>query len=947
MRQFTLNVNRSLIFLAAIALIVLSRPAYSSDRTDDVDNSPAHPEAGVSGGSATYSIPIDLSEDRSAYRPNVSVDYSSRAGVGLLGMGWSLSAGGMIHRCPFILDGDGVSREVHYAPDDRICIDGTKLFLSGGDYGKDASTYVPEIDDGRAIKLHGDLNSPDSGFLVLNRDAGLDIYGAPVIAHGAKAPLKWLLTRSIGKSGQIIEYKYDRLADGEVSLYEILYGGSYSDVSKSFTPGKHFVRFTYTSRDDNYSSFLAGGEERITRLLSKIALGTRNDTGETEHVEYAFAYRPGLATARSLLVGVRVCKHVGAQIDCRSPMRFEWQDSKLGFMRPDPLQIVPDGKLLDPEWHPGDAVPMFTTLFEAGDYKANGLSSVLAQSADGRVSVFAQGPKGNDFEKVAVPSSMSLIPSDMSTDQGSIRHLGGSQFVGGIDGKLAVLDWNDAGFSAPAVTPIPFARDSVLMDATGSGQTDVVTGDRRGDQFVVTLYRNEGSSDKKLALSDGKVVMALPYRPGLHLDWRRKLEDSGRAILVRDGERLIRILHFTSESNGGFKVSEFRPAEIGVSDEAITRGFILADINGDGLDDIIYTTQSGNWVIQMNEGFHFAAPVDTHIHDVRSNVGRAGTLVFDVDSDGRDELVFPARRVAEYCVTTTAKRLECSDALDATDPRMDLGIYEYKAIGFAMDVAGNYQPYVHDGMNLIGQANRSHPAGLFGDGYSYLLSPFDRGVANGWFRAGNGSLVECPPDFSCGAHVARPAHIKRDDRSDAPLDVMVGGESDFGERVHWTYYPLSNHFRRVYIVPPLGSPDRFIDVRREYFTSSMYVVGEMTKTDTKSSSEKRYEYGAAEYNTAGRGFDGFKWIEVHDIARKKKYGDWYLQDGPYRGMWVRDWEEDESDDENDYLHGSPGKEYLSFERRELECAGPKDNPVTLRYRCEPSADPNFRVFNKR
>ncbi len=188
--------------------------------------------------------------------------------------------------------------------------------------------------------------------------------------------------------------------------------------------------------------------------------------------------------------------------------------------------------------------------------------------------------------------------------------------------------------------------------------------------------------------------------------------------------------------------------------------------------------------------------------------------------------------------------------------------------------------------------------------------------------------------------------IAGNDRSDAPTYALIGVDVAPTRQFHWTYYPLSSPFKHLYTVPPLGSPERYIDSRRYYFTSSMFVVGEFTDQDSRKVEVTRYEYGAAEYNTAGRGVDGFKWIIVHDVANKKKYGAWFAQDGPYRGMLARSWSEDESDTENDYFHGSPGKRYLTFERMNLKCSGPKDNVVAIRYHCDASETPSIIAYSK-
>lgn len=900
--------------------------------------------AGASGGAASYRIPIELPDGDGAPRPSVDVVYGSRSGVGLLGMGWTLAAGGSVHRCPFIPDGDGIAREVLFKPDDRLCIDGTKMVLLKGEYGKEGSLYLAEINPGGVVRLYGDLDSPKSAFGFFDNAGNFDLYGARETGEGASVPTSWLITASVRKGGSAVEYVYDDRRSGDIALAGILYGSTYSTTDKTVTHGRYFVRFGYAPRDTIATSFLSGAETRYTRLITSITTGTRDANGADDVFRnYAFTYRPSLSTGRPLLVSAQACKDVAMQTDCTLATHFDWQDAPLAFTSPEPIAAQPPGDVIAAEWHPGDRAPALTAFSSGGDYNADGRRELVVRSAAGQARVFVLEPGRRVVAQADVPREMQLGGFDVSSGP-EIRQVGSAEIVGGVDGRLAVLDWLGTGFAAPAATSIPYTGDIVLLDVTGDGLSDVVSGRHANGEYTLTLYRNEGSSDKTLALSAGEVVARFKDTPRLHLGKRTSLDGTGRTVIVRDGEDLAHVVRFSTDNDRKLRVDTVAPADIGISAEALARGFLFADVNGDGYDDIVYTSAGGAWQIQVNTGFHYDAPFDTRVQDTRSAVGRAGTLVFDIDSDGRSDIVFPARRLTDFCVKQSDAEPLCGDRLAAADPRMDLGIYAYDAIDFQQDAAAQYVVRVRHDLNLIGQANRAAPADIFGDGYFYLLSPFDRGIANGGFKTEAGSLAECPPTFGCGLRVAQRAHIKRDDRSDAPLDYLLGVESAPGTRTKWTYYPISNPFRHLYSVPALGSPERYIDSQHYYFTSSMYVVGEMAVHDAQIDDVVRFDYGAAQYNTAGRGFDGFKWIIVHDEAEKRKYGSWFRQDGPYRGMQTYSWTEDEGDTENDYFHGSPGKRSLSYEKIGLGCAGPKDDALTLRYDCKPEDSPAFRVF---
>jgi hypothetical protein len=813
--------------------------------------------------------------------------------------------------------------------------------LLRGDYGKDGSIYVPELNPTVALRLIGDLNSPKSAFIAADGEENTDVYQTPVIPKGVSAPLSWLLSVSADKAGHVIEYSYTQRDFGDLFLDRILYGGKYSQEDKKLAHGNHFVQFTYAGRDDNYSSFLSGGELRVTRLLTKIAVGVVGDSGESLQREYVLTYRSSAATGRQLLATAQACQNATEKVDCSSPTKFTWQDSLLTFSDPKLIPAVPSGDLLAPAWHPGEPAPSLTTFFAGGDYNADGRRDLFVRTSDEQISAFVLQSDGNVLTQANVSKAMSVGKNYPETSGQSVRHLGNAEIFGEVNQRLAVLDWAGNAFGAPTVTSIPYTGDEVLFDATGEGQTDIVAGIHAGKEYVVTLYKNQGSSDKQIEFLPGEIVARFENKPGLYLRLQCGLSTDRCVVLVKDGDKVVHLVRFSSPAEGKWNASAYSLSDLGISTEAIAHGYVFADINGDGLDDIVYTSQSGSWTVQINEDFHFQIPIDTHVLDARSKVGRAATLLFS-DADGRTDLIYPVRRLAEFCVAQEGGNSLCADSINDVNPKMDLSIYEYDILDFRLDSSGSYVPHVRSNSHLVGQANRAQAADIFGDGYINLLSPFDGGVLNGRFKEKDGSLVSCPPKFGCGLHVTERSYIKRDDRSDAFQDLLIAVSSSSSHQANWTYYPISSS-HHLYTVPALNSSERYLDSRRYYFTSSMPVVGEFTTQDQGKKSELRFDYGAGEYNTAGRGFDGFKWIIVHDTARKRKDGAWFGQDGPYRGKLQRSWSEEESDEENDYLHGSPGKHYLEFERTELKCKGPKGNAVTIRYHCEPTQNPSFAV----
>lgn len=103
-------------------------------------------QASVSGGAAVFSVPIDIPPGRNGMQPAVSLDYSSRSGQGIAGVGWSVTAGSALHRCDTTVAQEGQSRAVIMSASDRLCLDGQKLMAVSGQYGTSGAQYRTELD---------------------------------------------------------------------------------------------------------------------------------------------------------------------------------------------------------------------------------------------------------------------------------------------------------------------------------------------------------------------------------------------------------------------------------------------------------------------------------------------------------------------------------------------------------------------------------------------------------------------------------------------------------------------------------------------------------------------------------------------------------------------------------------------------------------------------------
>ena len=108
-------------------------------------------------GAAQYSVPLWVPAGRGAVTPQLSLSYSSRAGNGLLGVGWSLGGLSTISWCARTIAQDGYTDGGHFDGTGALCLNGNRLVPISPRVV--AAAGVPH----RAGNLHSDHRLRDAG----------------------------------------------------------------------------------------------------------------------------------------------------------------------------------------------------------------------------------------------------------------------------------------------------------------------------------------------------------------------------------------------------------------------------------------------------------------------------------------------------------------------------------------------------------------------------------------------------------------------------------------------------------------------------------------------------------------------------------------------------------------------------------------------------------------
>ena len=226
-------------------------------------------------GTAAYSIPIYIPDGVRGMQPNVSVNYSSAAGNGLLGFGWNLSAYSSITYDSYNMYNDAMVSPVKINYGAPFSLDGQRLIPVSGN-----TEFRTESESFSKITTQGGTatgcSSCPNYFKVQTKSGWVMEYGNTSVSSNSRInnasgmPVIWLLSKVYDLYGNYAEYNYGD-ANGERVLLNITY-----TKNASFNLNNQIV-FAYgnTARTDKNKFFLEGDIAANNADVSKNSLLTK------------------------------------------------------------------------------------------------------------------------------------------------------------------------------------------------------------------------------------------------------------------------------------------------------------------------------------------------------------------------------------------------------------------------------------------------------------------------------------------------------------------------------------------------------------------------------------------------------------------------------------------------------------------------------------------------
>ena len=618
-------------------------------------------------GAATYEVPIQLPPGTAGVAPELSFSYNSHSPDGMLGVGWSVTGLSSITRCE-IRRGDQIY-PITYTATDRFCLDGDYLVAEPGQvYGADGSVYRLEKQPWVRVRAIGQCPAGGSAgpcrFLAEQPSGDVFEYGTtadsaieaiPATSAAANFPVGairvWAASRYINKVGNAIEFRYrENTTTGEYSPAAILY--TINSRAPAPLVAQRAVAFTF--EDSAPAERFQGGarvvqSQRLTEVVTCINRSglsgcDRSVDGTQQVSRYRIEYAQSPATAREL---VQTITQYGSDDTALRPQRMTYQAPAANAFAP------ASGWSTDFTWDDGWNQP---------NIQERQLADI---NGDGRYDLIGFGLSKTEY---ALSTGAAFAPASsqaiFSADQGynnnarfprlivDVNGDGRSDILGFGNTKVQVSLSNGTSFTAPATwsTQMTYGNGGwdntktirSAADINGDGRSDII-----GFGHSKVLYQlSEGDTFGSAQTLNGVFTTDAGYStPETHPRYLADLNGDGLADII--GFKNAGIVEVALSNGSGFgPVMRWTDRFVADSGDGWVPGRnprFVSDLNGDGLTDLI-GFRNDDVIVAYSSGKSFTDPTVwtqafTYNHGGWDDLKGTLRTLGDVDGDRLPDII--------------------------------------------------------------------------------------------------------------------------------------------------------------------------------------------------------------------------------------------------------------------------------------------------------------------
>ncbi|CAN7238865.1 FG-GAP-like repeat-containing protein [Polaromonas sp. LjRoot131] len=576
-------------------------------------------------GAATYRIPVQVPPGVAGMEPKLELSYNSQGGNGLLGMGWSLGGLSAITRCPRTMVHDSVRGGVNFDMNDRYCLDGQRLILVSGTYGTAGSEYKTELDSFSKIVASGTAGNGVASFTVQSK-AGLTMeYGntadSRIEAQGKPTARAWAVNKISDVKTNFMTFSYtEDSVNGDFYPSRIDYSGNIA----SGQAAANSIEFAYEARTGMFMpSFTAGSVMQYAKRMT----GIKTYIGALAVKSYQLVYGPVATGKRPRLSQIQECD--GQAIPaCLAPISLEWTGNT---------------GLMYTEWTNGNGLTGEMNKYEAFvlDLNGDGLADLIQtpRSAAG-LFVSINGGDGNfqQWDHIAgllgPANDYSSYFADLNGDGlPDLLHMSRTTNLGYVSinpGNGYFATWQHT----TSLTGETNNYDTYLMDVNGDGLADLVQVAKNYSSIGVSI--NGGSGN----FQTWSHIVGLTGPGNNFASYFADVNGDGLPDLVHLARNTNQGYISINPGNGYFSTWAYITSLPGPADSFNTH---LIDVNADGIADLIQTSRTtAATYVSVNDGTgNFQAW--SHYTGLLGSASEYDSYFADLDGDGLPDLVHVTR----------------------------------------------------------------------------------------------------------------------------------------------------------------------------------------------------------------------------------------------------------------------------------------------------------------
>lgn len=219
-------------------------------------------------GEVQCEVPLQVPCGIAGVQPDISLDYNSSRGFGMLGYGWELSGISCICRDAKDLYLDGKIAAVQMDTSDRLCLNGQRMIRTGNfsHYMEEGGEFGLEEEDFTGIKCYNVAgNPPTPQYFIATFDNGTT---ARYAVSELQNSYSWYVDSVADINGNYMRYYYTRTSGNCVRIDSIAYTGNHYTGQAPFNT----IVFVYNTLNAVFPKYVKNMKINQNYLLSEVII---------------------------------------------------------------------------------------------------------------------------------------------------------------------------------------------------------------------------------------------------------------------------------------------------------------------------------------------------------------------------------------------------------------------------------------------------------------------------------------------------------------------------------------------------------------------------------------------------------------------------------------------------------------------------------------------------